>query len=128
MDEKLKTERGELQAALESVKGGNSEAAVSVLKKEKDAEQLKREKKWEEKRKKYHREIEELKQKLAEKESKIMLGKVDATEEGKLAEKFEVRTPSILLLSIFAMVQIRHFLRLYHQIKTCAASACFVFF
>ena len=34
---------------------------------------------------------------LAEKESKIMLGKVDATEEGKLAEKFEVRTPSILL-------------------------------
>ena len=65
---------------------------------------------------------------LAEKESKIMLGKVDATEEGKLAEKFEVRTPSILLLSIFAMVQIRHFLRLYHQIKTCAAFACFVFF
>ena len=36
---------------------------------------------------------------LAEKESKIMLGKVDATEEGKLAEKFEVRTPSILLLA-----------------------------
>ena len=71
MDEKLKTERGELQAALESVKGGNSEAAVSVLKKEKDAEQLKREKKWEEKRKKYHREIEELKQKLVEKEGKI---------------------------------------------------------
>ena len=71
MDEKLKTERGELQAALESVRGGNSEAAVSVLKKEKDAEQLKREKKWEEKRKKYHREIEELKQKLVEKEGKI---------------------------------------------------------
>merc|ERR1719510_1837924 len=71
MDEKLKTERGELQAALESVRGGNSEAAVSVLKKEKDAEQLKREKKWEEKRKKYHREIEELKQKLVEKENKL---------------------------------------------------------
>merc|ERR1719412_555390 len=71
MDEKLKKERWELQAALESVRGGNSEAAVSVLKKEKDAEQLKREKKWEEKRKKYHREIEELKQKLAEKESKL---------------------------------------------------------
>ena len=71
MDEKLKTERGELQAALESVRGGNSEAAVSVLKKEKDAEQLRREKKWEEKRKKYHREIEELKQKLAEKESRM---------------------------------------------------------
>merc|ERR1719510_1573581 len=71
MDEKLKTERGELQAALESVRAGNSEAAVSVLKKEKDAEQLKREKKWEEKRKKYHREIEELKQKLAEKENKL---------------------------------------------------------
>ena len=71
MDDKLKTERGELQAALESVRGGNSEAAVSVLKKEKDAEQLKREKKWEEKRKKYHREIEELKQKLAEKEGKM---------------------------------------------------------
>ena len=71
MDEKLKTERGELQAALESVRAGNSEAAVSVLKKDKDAEQLKREKKWEEKRKKYHREIEELKQKLAEKESRM---------------------------------------------------------
>ena len=39
--------------------------------KEKDAEQLKREKKWEEKRKKYHREIEELKAKLTEKESQI---------------------------------------------------------
>ena len=71
MDEKLKKEREELQKALESVKGGNSEAAVSVLKKEKDAEHIKREKKWDEKRKKYHREIEELKLKLAEKETQL---------------------------------------------------------
>ena len=43
MDEKLKKEREELTAALQSVKSGDSGAAVSVLKKEKDAEQGRRE-------------------------------------------------------------------------------------
>merc|ERR1719431_955195 len=38
MDEKLRKEREELQKALESVKSGDSGAAVSVLKREKDAE------------------------------------------------------------------------------------------
>merc|ERR1711902_78674 len=67
MDEKLKKERDELQNALQSVKVGNSEAALSVLKNQKDADQLKKEKKWEEKRKKYHRDIDDLKKKLTEK-------------------------------------------------------------
>ena len=69
MDEKLKKEREELQMALESVKIGNSEAALSVLKNQKDADIMKKEKKWEDKKKKYHREIEELKKQLTEKES-----------------------------------------------------------
>merc|ERR1719412_2626936 len=42
MDEKLKKERDELQNALQSVKVGNSEAALSVLKNQKDDDQLKR--------------------------------------------------------------------------------------
>ena len=41
MDEKLKKEREELQNALQSVKIGNSEAALSVLKNQKDADQMK---------------------------------------------------------------------------------------
>merc|ERR1712012_1484925 len=49
MDEKLKKEKEDLQKALESVKVGNSEAALSVLN-QKDADQMKKEKKWEEKR------------------------------------------------------------------------------
>ena len=44
MDEKLKKEREELQNALQSVKIGNSEAALSVLKNQKDADQMKKEK------------------------------------------------------------------------------------
>jgi len=71
MDEKLKKERDELQNALQSVKVGNSEAALSVLKNQKDADQLKKEKKWEEKRKKYHRDIDDLKKKLTEKEDQL---------------------------------------------------------
>merc|ERR1719291_1624044 len=71
MDEKLKKERDELQNALQSVKVGNSEAALSVLKNQKDANQLKKEKKWEEKRKKYHRDIDDLKKKLTEKEDQL---------------------------------------------------------
>merc|ERR1712241_135562 len=70
-DEKLKKERDELQNALQSVKVGNSEAALSVLKNQKDADQLKKEKKWEEKRKKYHRDIDDLKKKLTEKEDQL---------------------------------------------------------
>ena len=46
MDEKLKKEREELQNALQSVKIGNSEAALSVLKNQKDADQMKKEKKF----------------------------------------------------------------------------------
>ena len=63
MDEKLRKEREELQKALESVKGGNSEAALTVIKKEKETELANKQKKWEEKRKKYHKEIEDMKKK-----------------------------------------------------------------
>merc|ERR1712025_1203796 len=68
-DEKLKKEKEDLQKALESVKVGNSEAALSVLKNQKDADQMKKEKKWEEKRKKYHREIDDLKKQLTDKDA-----------------------------------------------------------
>lgn len=71
MDEKLKKEREELQQALQSVKIGNSEAALSVLKNQKDADQMKKEKKWEDKKKKFHREIDELKKQLVEKEQQL---------------------------------------------------------
>ena len=71
MDEKLKKEREELQNALQSVKIGNSEAALSVLKNQKDADQMKKEKKFEEKRKKYHREIDELKKQLTQKDEQL---------------------------------------------------------
>ena len=71
MDEKLKKEREELQNALQSVKIGNSEAALSVLKNQKDADQMKKEKKFEEKRKKYHREIDELKKQLSQKDEQL---------------------------------------------------------
>ena len=71
MDEKLKKEREELQNALQSVKIGNSEAALSVLKNQKDADQMKKEKKFEEKRKKYHREIDELKKQLTLKDEQL---------------------------------------------------------
>jgi len=71
MDEKLKKERDELQKALESVKGGNSEAGLTVIKKEKDAELAAKQKKWEEKRRKYHKEIEDMKKKLSDKETEL---------------------------------------------------------
>lgn len=71
MDEKLKKEREELQKALESVKGGNSEAAMAVIKKEKETELANKQKKWEEKRKKYHKEIEDIKKKLNDKEAEL---------------------------------------------------------
>merc|ERR1712106_403843 len=71
MDEKLKKERDELQKALESVKGGNSEAAMAVIKKDKENELANKQKKWEEKRKKYHKDIEDLKKKLNEKEAEV---------------------------------------------------------
>ena len=71
MDEKLKKEREELQTALQSVKVGNSEAALSVLKNQKDADQMKKEKKWEEKRKKYHREIDDLKKQLTQRDDQL---------------------------------------------------------
>lgn len=74
MDEKLKKERDELQKALESVKGGNSEAAMAVIKKEKENELATKQKKWDEKRKKYHKDIEELKKKLNGKETELKQG------------------------------------------------------
>merc|ERR1712110_939175 len=64
MDKKLEKEKEELAAALASIKGGSNEAVIEVFKKEKDAEFSTKQKKWEEKRKKYHREIEDLKTKL----------------------------------------------------------------
>merc|ERR1712168_721257 len=53
MDQKLKQEKEELQKALEAVKGGNSDAVVAVMKKEKETEFANKQKKWEEERKKY---------------------------------------------------------------------------
>merc|ERR1719244_1775447 len=71
MDKKLEKEKEELAAALASVKGGNSETALSVLKNQKDADQMKKEKKWEDKKKKFHREIDELKKQLVEKDQQL---------------------------------------------------------
>merc|ERR1719220_1293352 len=93
MDEKLKKERDELQNALQSVKVGNSEAALSVLKNQKDADQLKKEKKWEEKRKKYHREIDDLKKQLTQRDDQLKKtaetsrGNSDSAEERRRMEK-----------------------------------------
>merc|ERR1711915_707779 len=56
MDEKLKKEKEELQSALGSLKAGNSESAFEVIKKEKDTELANKQRKWEEKRRKYHKE------------------------------------------------------------------------
>ena len=96
MDEKLKKEREELQAALQSVKIGNSEAALSVLKNQKDADQMKKEKKFEEKKKKYHREIDELKKQLSQKDEQLKKSaetaksNSDNTEEkGRIEKKFQ---------------------------------------
>merc|ERR1712226_1250078 len=71
MDKKLEKEKEELAAALASIKGGSNEAVIEVFKKEKDAELSTKQKKWEEKRKKYHREIEDLKTKLKEKDDEV---------------------------------------------------------
>merc|ERR1711874_34531 len=71
MDKKLEKEKEELAAALASVKGGSSDAVIEVIKKEKDAEMATKKKKWEDKRKKYHAEIEELKKGLKEKEAEL---------------------------------------------------------
>merc|ERR1711970_248783 len=60
-----------LEAAVASVKGGSSDAVIEVIKKEKDTEMATKKKKWEEKRKKYHAEIEELKKGLKEKENEL---------------------------------------------------------
>merc|ERR1711997_19278 len=71
MDKKLEKEKEELAAAVASVKGGSSDAVIEVIKKEKDAEMATKKKKWEDKRKKYHAEIEELKKGLKEKEAEL---------------------------------------------------------
>merc|ERR1712088_670431 len=71
MDKKLEKEKEELAAALASVKGGSSDAVIEVIKKEKDAEMATKKKKWEEKRKKYHAEIGELKKSLKGKENEL---------------------------------------------------------
>merc|ERR1712032_804360 len=89
MDEKLKKEREELQNALQSVKIGNSEAALSVLKNQKDADQMKKEKK-------YDREIDELKKQLSQKDEQLKKSaetaksNSDNTEEkGRIEKKFQ---------------------------------------
>merc|ERR1711915_217763 len=71
MDEKLKKEKEELQSALGSLKAGNSESAFEVIKKEKDTELANKQRKWEEKRRKYHKEIDDIKTKLIEKEEEL---------------------------------------------------------
>merc|ERR1712126_334859 len=51
--------------------GGSSEAVIEVVRKEKEAELASKQKKWEEKRKKYHKEIDDLKNMVKEKENEI---------------------------------------------------------
>lgn len=71
MDDKLKKEKEELAAALASVKGGNSDAVMDVIKKEKEQELAAKQKKWDEKRKKYHKEIDDLKKLVKGKDSEL---------------------------------------------------------
>ena len=72
MDKELKSEKEALKKALESVsKGGATDQAIQILKKDIEQQFAQKSKKWEEKRKKYHKEIEELKRKLKEKEEDV---------------------------------------------------------
>ena len=71
MDEQLKKEKEELKKALESLSGGETDKGLEVLKKDLQADFAQKQKKWEEKRKKYHKEIDELKKRLQEKDDEL---------------------------------------------------------
>lgn len=71
MDQQLKKEKEDLMKALENINKGSKDQALEVFKKDLEAQFNQKNKKWEEKRSKYHKEIEDLKKKLKEKENDI---------------------------------------------------------
>jgi len=72
IDKELKAEKEALKKALESVnKDGATDQGIQILKKDIEQQFAQKSKKWEEKRKKYHKEIEELRRKLKEKEDSV---------------------------------------------------------
>jgi len=68
MDEQLKKEKDELVKALQKINSGNKDEALEIFKKDLDQQFGQKSKKWDEKRKKYLKEIEDLKRILNEKE------------------------------------------------------------
>lgn len=76
MDEQLKKEKEELKKALECLSSGEADKGIEVLKKDLQMEFAQKQKRWEEKRKKYHKEIDDLKKKLQEKEEDLKKGSV----------------------------------------------------
>jgi len=68
----LKGEKEALKKALESVTtGGATDQALQVMKKDMEHQIVNKTKKWEEKKRKYHKDIEELRRKLKEKEDAL---------------------------------------------------------
>jgi len=68
-DEKLKKDKEDLQKALENAKSGDKSKLLEACKVEQQAEFNTKQKKWEDKKKKYHKEVDELKKKLKEKDN-----------------------------------------------------------
>ena len=71
MDEQLKNEKEELVKALASINNGSTDQAIQVFKKDLEQQYAAKSKKWEEKRKKYQKDIEDLKRRLKEKEDEM---------------------------------------------------------
>merc|ERR1712200_291132 len=72
MNKELKGEKEALKKALESVTtGGATDQALQVMKKDMEHQIVNKTKKWEEKKRKYHKDIEELRRKLKEKEDAL---------------------------------------------------------
>ena len=68
MDEQLKKEKDELVKALERINNGNKDEALAVFKKDLEHQFSAKGRKWDEKRKKYLKEIEDLKKLVEEKD------------------------------------------------------------
>ena len=68
MDEQLKKEKDELVKALERINNGNKDEALAVFKKDLEHQFSVKGRKWDEKRKKYLKEIEDLKKLVEEKD------------------------------------------------------------